>query len=174
MALIIAKTKNRNSFCVVKSSFNSPKPGRNLIPGGHHILLKQATLFTTFFIVAAVRVFAQPPSASFIGVPQANCPPVIVNFYDQSTGNPTSWYWDFGNGNSSTLQNPVATYFTPGTYTVSLTATNAAGSNTMTRTQYITVHEPPVPAFSANILSGCFPLRVQFTDNSTADRKSVV
>lgn len=135
---------------------------------GYNILKKQVVVYIAIIIMGAAPVFAQPPSASFIGVPQANCSPVIVNFYDQSTGSPTSWYWDFGNGNSSTLQNPVATYFTPGTYTISLTATNSAGSNTMTRTQYIIVYEPPVPAFSADNLSGCFPLRVQFTDNSTA------
>ncbi|MBK8952383.1 MAG: PKD domain-containing protein [Chitinophagaceae bacterium] len=111
---------------------------------------------------------AQAPAANFVGEPQANCSPVIVNFFDLSTGNPTSWYWDFGNGNSSTLQNPIATYFSPGTYTVSLTATNAAGSNTIIKTQYITVYEAPVPDFSANVRSGCFPLRVQYSDISTA------
>lgn len=105
--------------------------------------------------------------ANFSANPVAGCSPVIVNFQDLSTNNPTSWLWNFGNGNTSVLQNPIATYFNPGTYTVTLTATNASGSNTITRTQYITVYEQPTVNFSANVLSGCFPLRVQFTDLST-------
>ncbi|MBC7874391.1 MAG: PKD domain-containing protein, partial [Ferruginibacter sp.] len=85
-----------------------------------------------------------------------------------STGSPTLWNWNFGNGNTSTLQHPSATYFTPGTYTITLTATNPSGSNTLTRTNYITVYEPPAVNFTADNTSGCFPLRVQFTDVSTA------
>lgn len=92
---------------------------------------------------------------------------MIVNFQDLSTGNPETWLWDLGNGNSSTLQNPTATYFTPGTYTIKLTVTNSSGSNTLTRQQYITVYEPPTVNFSSNTQSGCFPLRVQFTDLSS-------
>lgn len=115
----------------------------------------------------AIPVFGQTPVANFTGSPLAGCSPLIVNFQNLSTGNPTSWSWDFGNGNTSTLQNPVATYFTPGTYTVKLTATNVNGSNTLTRSQYISVYESPTADFSADKTSGCFPLSVQFTDAST-------
>ncbi|MBL7749699.1 MAG: PKD domain-containing protein, partial [Chitinophagaceae bacterium] len=125
------------------------------------IVLYIVTLF------GAVSVFGQVPSANFTGSPVSGCSPLIVVFQDQSTGSPTSWNWDFGNGNTSTLQNPTASYFTPGTYTVTLTATNINGSNTLTRTQYVTVYEPPVVSFSSDVTSGCFPLRVQFTDLST-------
>ena len=89
-----------------------------------------------------------------------------MHFQDLSTGGATGWSWNFGNGNTSVLQNPTATYFTPGTYTVTLTASNVNGSNTLTRTQYITVYEPPTVDFSAIPRSGCFPLRVQFSDLS--------
>ncbi|MBL7708779.1 MAG: PKD domain-containing protein [Chitinophagaceae bacterium] len=119
------------------------------------------------FVLSGLFVHAQTPVANFTGTPLSGCSPLIVVFQDLSTGNPTSWNWDFGNGNTSTLQNPTASYFTPGTYTVQLTATNANGSNTLTRTQYVTVYEPPAVSFSANNTSGCFPLRVQFTDLST-------
>lgn len=118
-------------------------------------------------LLSANLLSAQTPVASFTGSPLSGCSPLIVSFQDLSTGNPTSWSWDFGNGNTSVLQNPTASYFTPGTYTVRLTATNANGSNTLTRTQYITVYEPPIVDFSANNRSGCFPLRVQFSDLST-------
>jgi gliding motility-associated-like protein len=117
--------------------------------------------------LATCPVFAQTPSANFTASPISGCSPLIVQFQDQSSGNPTSWSWDLGNGNVSTLQHPQATYFTPGTYTVRLTATNASGTNTLTRAQYITVYQPPVVNFSGSPLSGCFPLHTRFTDLST-------
>ncbi len=118
-------------------------------------------------MTTAVTVFGQNPVANFTASPLAGCSPLIVNFQDLSTGTPTSWSWDFGNGNTSTLQNPIATYFVPGAYTITLTATNANGSNTLTRSQYITVYDIPAVNFSVDNQNGCFPLRVQFTDLST-------
>ncbi|MDX5444405.1 MAG: PKD domain-containing protein, partial [Hymenobacteraceae bacterium] len=61
-----------------------------------------------------------------------------VTFTDLTQNLPTSWQWDFGDGNTSTAQNPTHTYTTPGTYTVTLTACNAAGCSTATKTSYIT------------------------------------
>jgi len=52
-----------------------------------------------------------------------------VQFTDASTNNPTTWQWDFGDGNTSAAQNPQHTYSAPGTYSVCLVASNAAGSN---------------------------------------------
>lgn len=132
----------------------------------NHILTKLIAL-SIAIIFGITTLSAQVPSANFTGNPTAGCSPLIVTFQDQSTGNPTSWSWNFGNGNTSTLRNPTATYFTPGTYTITLTATNANGSNTLVRTNYITVWEPPTVNFSGSSVSGCFPLRVQFTDLST-------
>ena len=63
--------------------------------------------------------------------------PVI--FTDKSAINPTSWYWDFGDGNTSTIQNPSHTYTVEGTYTVSLTASNDLMSKMETKTDYITI-----------------------------------
>ncbi len=132
----------------------------------YNILTKLVTLYI-FALLGSTTVSGQVPVANFTASPLAGCSPLIVNFQDQSTGSPTSWNWDFGNGNTSTLQNPTASYFTPGTYTVVLTATNVNGSNTLTRTQYITVYEAPTVDFSASTQSGCFPLSVFFTDLST-------
>jgi gliding motility-associated-like protein len=120
-------------------------------------------LFTLVYLAAQ----AQTPLANFTGTPTSGCSPLIVNFQDQSSNSPTSWFWDFGNGSTSTLQNPSATYINPGTYTVVLTATNGSGSNTLTRTNYITVNAAPAVDFSGTPLAGCFPLNVQFTDLST-------
>ena len=63
-----------------------------------------------------------------------------VSFTDLSTNNPTSWSWNFGDGGTSTSQNPSHTYSTSGNYTVSLTSTNAYGSDTETKNNYISVN----------------------------------
>lgn len=133
----------------------------------HNILTKLIAL-QAFVFAGCISASGQVPVANFSGTPVSGCSPLVVNFQDQSTGGPTSWSWVFGNGNTSTVQNPTATYFNPGLYTVTLTATNASGSNTFTRTQYITVYEAPTVNFSASTTSGCFPLSVQFQDLSTA------
>ena len=63
-----------------------------------------------------------------------------ITFYDQSFNDtPTSWSWTFGDGGTSTAQNPVYAYAASGTYTVSLTATGPSGSDIETKTSYITV-----------------------------------
>lgn len=62
-----------------------------------------------------------------------------VYFSDLSTNHPTSWYWDFGDDNSSTLQNPTHVYESSGTYNVSLTAGNEYGSDTETKTDFMHV-----------------------------------
>lgn len=64
-----------------------------------------------------------------------------VQFTDQSTGTPTEWLWDFGDGGTSTDQSPSYTYISAGTYDVSLTVTNEAGTNTLNKTNYVTVSE---------------------------------
>ena len=83
----------------------------------------------------------QPPTAEFSGSPTSGTAPLNVDFTDASTG-ATSWSWTFGDGGTSTAQNPSHTYTAAGTYTVALTATNAVGSDVETKTNYITVNEP--------------------------------
>jgi len=77
--------------------------------------------------------------AAFTGTPTSGVAPLAVTFTDQSTNTPTSWSWTFGDGGTATAQNPSHSYTTAGSYTVSLTATNAAGSDVETKTGYITV-----------------------------------
>ncbi|RYY95730.1 MAG: PKD domain-containing protein, partial [Chitinophagaceae bacterium] len=107
-------------------------------------------------------------TANFTSDVTQGCSPILVKFSDQSTGNPTAWIWDFGNGSTSTLQNPSATYFATGTYTVTLTVTNNNGSNSnsVTKTAYITVLTEPEPNFVADRTEGCAPVLVSFTDQS--------
>jgi PGF-pre-PGF domain-containing protein len=109
------------------------------------------------------------PVANFSADITSGALPLAVNFTDQST-NTTAWYWDFGDGNASALQNPTHTYMDVGTYTVNLTAINAiSGNDTLTRTGYIAVAIAPVANFSSNVTSGAVPLSVSFTDESSND-----
>ncbi|MEZ5359993.1 MAG: PKD domain-containing protein [Candidatus Zixiibacteriota bacterium] len=82
------------------------------------------------------------PVADFSGTPTSGTYPMAVSFTDLSTNSPTSWSWNFGDGGTSTAQNPSHTYTAAGTYTVSLTATNSCGSDGETKTAYISVDEP--------------------------------
>jgi PKD repeat protein len=82
------------------------------------------------------------PTATFSAAPTSGTTPLAVQFTDTSSGSPTSWAWDFGDGASSTAQHPSHTYTAAGTYTVSLTASNSAGSDTLTRTGLISATPP--------------------------------
>ncbi|OPY36823.1 MAG: PKD domain protein [Methanoregulaceae archaeon PtaU1.Bin059] len=112
------------------------------------------------------------PEAGFTSDIQSGTAPLTVQFTDESTNTPTSWAWDFENDGivDSAEQNPSHVYGTPGTYTVNLTVTNSAGSDSEIKTDYITVISPviaPVAAFTSDVQSGSAPLTVQFTDDST-------
>lgn len=88
---------------------------------------------------------APPPSplvADFAASPTTGQAPLTVAFTDQSGGDVTSWSWNFGDGGTSTAQNPGHTYAAAGNYTVSLTATGPAGQDTETKTDFITVSQP--------------------------------
>ena len=106
------------------------------------------------------------PQAAFTGSPTSGDVPLNVAFRDQSSGEVTSWTWDFGDGTGSTEQNPVHTYWTAGVYNVILTVSNEYGSSDATRNQYITVVGDLVSKFAADPSSGKAPLAVKFTDRS--------
>jgi len=113
--------------------------------------------------------------ASFSTTGSTGQVPLTVSFTDQSSGNPTAWSWVFGDGGTSTLQNPVHTYQAPGTYTVSMTAAGPRGADTITRTDLVVVtNPPPVASFTASTTSGPAPLSVTFTDTSTGSVTSHV
>jgi PKD repeat protein len=110
----------------------------------------------------------ETPVAAFTGTPLSGAPGVAVDFTDGSTGNITSWAWDFGDGGTSTEQNPSHTYSAAGSYAVALTVTGPYGTDTETKADYVVVSaNPPVANFTADPLEGTFPLTVNFTDAST-------
>jgi PKD repeat protein len=84
-----------------------------------------------------------PPTASFTTTATTGTAPLTVSFTDISTGFPTAWAWEFGDGTSSTAQSPSHAYTTAGTYTVKLTATSGAGSDDEVKTNLITVTAAP-------------------------------
>ncbi|WP_299962787.1 PKD domain-containing protein [Methanoregula sp.] len=107
------------------------------------------------------------PGASFTSTETSGSCPLTIQFIDTSSNSPNSWVWSFGDGGTSTLQNPSHKYVTSGTYTVTMTATNSGGSDTDTETDYITVDETePISTFKTNVTSGPVPMAVQFNDTS--------
>jgi PKD repeat protein len=95
-----------------------------------------------------------------------------VNFTDLSTGAPSSWQWNFGDGGTSSLKNPSHTYNSQGYYTVSLSVTNSYGSDTETKSNYIHVTEQTTELnadFSASSTSITEGESIDFTDNSTGN-----
>jgi len=112
---------------------------------------------------------SQAPTADFWGWPLSGNAPLKVTFTETSKGSPTSWKWDFGDGKYSTEKSPTHTYSAAGTYTVKLTATNAAGSSTKTKSNYVKVSgtsQAPTADFWGWPLSGKAPLKVTFTETS--------
>jgi PKD repeat protein len=90
------------------------------------------------------------PIAGFTADNTTGSAPLTVQFADNSTG-AGSWLWDFGDGSNSTLQNPKHTYTAPGSYTVSLTVSNSAGNNTVTKTDYIVVSQDTTAPVVLNV-----------------------
>jgi parallel beta-helix repeat protein len=115
------------------------------------------------------------PVANFWGSPRSGNVPLNVKFTDISKGKPRAWKWSFGDGTYSTQQNPAHKYNKAGKYTVSLAVSNAEGSNTVTKSNYIvaTALKQPVASFVMSKASGKAPLQVYFTDKSTGTISSV-
>jgi phosphatidylinositol-3-phosphatase len=107
------------------------------------------------------------PTAAFADTPTSGAAPLTVGFTDGSTGAPTSWSWDFGDGTVATTENPSHSYASPGVYTVTLTASNATGSSTVSKTAEITVTAAPPPTAAFSTAPGPAPLSVAFTDTSS-------
>ncbi len=109
-----------------------------------------------------------PPVAAFTANVTSGDAPLAVRFTDLTTGSPFEWGWSFGDGGTSSVQNPVHTYANPGVYTVSLSIRGISGIDSETKPGYITVRTPvPTANFTANRTEGVAPFAVAFTDLST-------
>lgn len=114
-----------------------------------------------------------PPTASFTASPTSGNGPLTVQFTDTSAAGSnaiTDWLWTFGDGETSTQQNPSHTYADAGTYSVTLAVTTPLGTDDVQEVNLISVTSgtgtAPTAAFSADVTSGSAPLTVQFTDES--------
>lgn len=115
--------------------------------------------------VKYIRVGLEP-TPNFVAAPLVGPPPHKVHFSDKSTGNPTSWVWDFGDGSTSTEQNPVHVYTGPGRYDITLRVSNVVGTVDRIKEQYILVGHPPEAMIGVSQNTGSAPLVVQLTDRS--------
>jgi len=120
---------------------------------------------------ATIGATSTAPTAGFSATPTTGPMPLVVTFSSAaSTGNITTWSWDFGDGTTSPAPNPSKTYLNSGVYTVKLKVTGPGGENTATKTNYISV--APAASFTANPTSGPEPLVVTLTDTSTGSISS--
>ncbi|MFH1320335.1 MAG: PKD domain-containing protein [Bacteroidota bacterium] len=120
---------------------------------------------------ASISITSLPsPTAGFSSGDTLVCIESLVQFIDTSS-DAISWYWDFGDGNTSIDITPSNTYYYPGSYTVSLTVENQFGcSDILTMPDMITVLPNPVPQFTAvpQLTTNLNPT-IYFTDVSTGD-----
>ena len=113
-----------------------------LAAGSATVTASAESVTGTATVTVAASPVGDPPVANFTANMTSGTAPLAVQFADMSTNTPTTWLWDFGDNATSDQQHPVYTYTAAGTYTVTLTVTNAAGSDTATKTGYITASEP--------------------------------
>lgn len=117
-------------------------------------------LMTPFLIVGQIK-------ADFVVDTNKACGALTAKFKNLSTGNNLTYFWEFGNGNNSTSKDPTANYTSPNKYTVRLIVDDGSQKDTLTKVDYIEVFKNPISSFTVNPSSGCSPLPVNFTDQST-------
>ncbi len=131
--------------------------------------------------ITPIQIFSAPQAA--FTSPANACVNTAVPFtntsipgYNQGCNSTTTYQWNFGDpssgaNNTSTAMSPSHTYSTPGTYTVTLTATNGGNPQlacgTTTYVQSICVESPPLPSVGVNQITGCVPLTINTTNAST-------
>lgn len=176
----VAAAANTNAWTYksyrVKDFF--PNPGSNVtikfrtfdVTAGH--LVEAALDF--FRVIDSTGSSAQPPVANFGSNTKSVCVGQAVTYNDLSSNNPTGWSWQFPGGtpSTSTSSNPVVTYSAPGTYAVTLVATNGAGSNSTTQNSFVTV-EGVVAQFAQDLQGICPGFEVNFTNGSSCSPTTI-
>jgi hypothetical protein len=160
-----AASENMNNATSTKQGVNS----------GSGLVVLASNTSTARYWHADLALPAKPaapkaPKASFTASTTSGTAPLPVQFTDTSSGDPTSWAWDFGNGTTSTEQNPSVTYRAAGTYTVTMTASNAAGTSAPVTTT-VTVSPPPESA-AINRASTSTSFETKATTGLTIQRPS--
>jgi PKD repeat protein len=137
-------------------------------PGSYTITLNVATNYQQNSISKPdlITIFA-PLEADFTADTTFAWTGDTISFTDLSTGSPENWFWEFGDGNSSTLQHPQHVYNQEGYYSVSMTVTDQIQNVTITKADYLYIREPLVADFSADTTLIVQGQSVQFTDLSS-------
>jgi PKD repeat protein len=152
------------------------------MPGIYTVTLKVTTSYGTNTKTRTSYITAQGSKADFTATPTSGCSPLTVTFTNAAlwtSKSITKWQWDFTGDSTiertdTTAPSPFTyTYSTPGTYTVKLTTTTSCGTNTMTKTGYVTVYGPPTANFTATPNRGCSPLTVTFADASNGNGQTI-
>ncbi|PWJ43729.1 M43 family zinc metalloprotease [Sediminitomix flava] len=177
MGFRVVNTNGAHNYGWFRISVNADGTAYSLLDYAYHegpnqtILAGQTTLGTT--------PTPTPPVSEFIADRTTISEGESIVFTDQSSNSPNSWSWVFTGGTpaTSSSQNPTITYNSPGVYQVALTSTNADGSDSETKIDYITVNAivgttPPVAEFTANTSSILEGQSVIFTDLSTENPTS--
>jgi PKD repeat protein len=140
-------------FSVTDSTFPTGSPGVGFYLSGSGNNANYG--FSSF---TATDGATSAPVAGFAGSPTNGTAPLVVSFTNLSTG-ATNYVWTFGDGHTSTNTNPANIYTNPGSYSVSLTAIGAGGTNTLSLSNYIVVAAtPPAVFLSALVTNGQFNL----------------
>jgi|GEM_PF-4422930 len=132
--------------------------------GTYNVTLQTTGPGGTTFETQTVVVGNAPPVSDFLATASAN-DVQHIQFQDQSQGSVNAWAWDFGDGSSSTMQNPDHPYQQGGSYRVALTATGPGGVHTSTQTVNVD-HRAPAPILTYQINTSSAPYQVQFTGNA--------
>jgi len=106
--------------------------------GTYTVKLTVTNAFGDNSITKSIKV-GNAPVAGFGATPTTIAAGESIQFMDSSTNSPASWYWEFGDGNTSIVQNPKYKYQTIGSYNVKLIVKNSFGADSITKTKYITV-----------------------------------
>ncbi|MDX1913268.1 MAG: PKD domain-containing protein [Saprospiraceae bacterium] len=132
--------------------------------GNYTVTLSVTNSCGTVTITQQVSIKGSAPVPAIDSDSESGCLPYAVQFTDLSAGDPVAWNWTFEGGTpaTSTNQNPLVNYTTPGTYDVTLEVTNAFGTSTQVFADYITVQTAP----SAGFNFAAFQTTVTFTNTS--------
>ncbi len=134
-------------------------------------MLKRFSFFVCFF--SCFYALQAAPVADFTLSVKQGCVPLTVSFTNKSTGSPTKYEWDFGNGNKSTLLNPSAIYYKSGNFAVTLTVWDASGAKASKTFNPIRVFRNPTAEFTADTV-GCVGDLLNFKDLSTKADTAIV
>ncbi|MEO9211032.1 MAG: PKD domain-containing protein, partial [Ginsengibacter sp.] len=155
------------------TSFNQNSSTTYITPGTYTVKLvvKNNSGADSIIRNQYITVYASPV-VKFSGSPTGGCLPLTTQFKDESitkVGSIAKWQWDFGDGNSSSIQDPNHVYTSNGNYNVSLRVTSTEGCiSSLTNESFIKIDTPAIPKFTASEVNFCnAPASVQFANTTT-------